>query len=92
MRKMEMINYKKAVQEENSKNKKQVIELFDKMMRNSNSISPEIIQQMFPGEQSLINKLLQLRDINRSVSPMARSNQSTEGRLWNQTELLNNSF
>lgn len=92
MRKLDMLNYKKAVQEENSKNKKQVIELFDKMMRNSNSISPEIIQQMFPGEQKLINKLLQLKEINRSVSPMDRSHQSIDGRLWNQSELLNNSF
>ena len=46
---MEMLMYKKSIQEDNSKQKKQVMDLFEKMMKNSNSISPEIILQMFPG-------------------------------------------
>lgn len=87
-----MLEYKKSVQDQNSKQKKQVIELFDKMMRNSNSISPDMILEMFPGEQHLINKLMMLKEVTRSSSPMARSYNQTEGNQWNQSKSLNNSF
>jgi len=72
MYKQEMLMNKKGVQEENNKQKKQVMELFDKMMRNSNSISPEMILEMFPGEQVLINKLMMLKDVARGGSPMSQ--------------------
>jgi len=85
--KQEMVNYKKNVQDENSKQKKQVMELFDKMMKNSNSISPEVIMEMFPGEQALIQKLMKLKEVTRSTSPMARS-----GNEFNYSQNLNNSF
>ena len=84
--------YKKGIQEQNSQQKKQVVELFDKMMRNSNSISPDMILQMFPGEEHLINKLMMLKEVSRSGSPMARSQQATEGNMWTQSKSLNNSF
>lgn len=83
--KQDMLNYKKGVQEENSKQKKQVMELFDKMMKNSNSISPEVIMEMFPGEQALIHKLMKLKEVTRSTSPMARSSND-------YSQALNNSF
>ena len=87
-----MLTYKKNAQEDNSKQKKQVMELFARMMKNSNSISPEIILQMFPGEEKLISKLMMLKDVNRSVSPMARSYNATEENMWVQSKSLNNSF
>jgi hypothetical protein len=89
---MEMLMYKKSIQEDNSKQKKQVMDLFEKMMKNSNSISHEIILQMFPGEQKLINKLMMLKEVTRSISP-SRSQMGTEENMWNNpTYNLNNSF
>jgi hypothetical protein len=92
MNKQQMMAHKKGIQDENSKQKKQVMELFDKMMKNSNSISPEIILEMFPGEEKLINKLMMLKEVTRSVSPMARSYNQSEGNMWTQSKSLNNSF
>ena len=83
---------KKSVQDDNSKQKKQVMEMFDKMMKNSNSISPEIILEMFPGEQMLINKLMRLKDVTRSMSPTKSYNQTEENNMWYQPNPLNNSF
>jgi hypothetical protein len=73
--KQELLNEKKGVQEKNHQQKKAVVELFDRMMRNSNSISPDMILEMFPGEQKLISKLMMLKDVARggSSSPMGRS-------------------
>jgi len=82
-----MLNYKRKTLEDSNKNKKQVIEIFDKLMKNSNSISPETILEMFPGDQKLINKLLYLREVTRSGSPMIRSAYGN-----NQSTSLNNSF
>ena len=80
--------FKKSVQDGNNIQKKQVMELFDKLMRNSNSISPEIIAEMFPGEEALIHKLMKLKEVTRSVSPTGRSNEN----VWNQSKSLNSSF
>jgi len=90
--KSEVLAQKRGVQEQNNKQKKQVMELFDKMMKNSNSITPEMILEMFPGEQNLINKLMRLKDIGRSASPVGRSYQATEGSNFNASQTLNNSF
>jgi len=88
--KQTLLDEKKGVQEDNHKQKKAVVELFDKMMRNSNSISPEVILEMFPGEHALIHKLMTLKEVARSSSPMARS-AGFDGQQW-QSQSLNTSF
>lgn len=52
---------KRKEQEKNNQKKKEVMDMFDRMVKNANSISVEEVSAMFPDDHDLVQKIIAMK-------------------------------
>jgi hypothetical protein len=72
-----MLEKKKEISDEIERQKREVMEKFDKIMKKNKGINVETIRELFPDDNELVEKIMSIKEINASKSKIITSEQST---------------